>query len=528
MKILTASQIRRIDRESTENYGIPGVVLMENAGMRVVEAIAARSEDIDEQSFVILCGKGNNGGDGFVVARQLIRRGVDPAVFLFAEPESLSGDARTNYDILSAIGHPPEIVRSSEEWRRQSRAHADADVVVDGLLGTGLTRPVEGLLSRVIGTLDDDFPTAMVVSIDVPSGCAADVGRLEGFAVNADLTVTFTALKHCLVFFPACQRAGEVVLADIGNPADLLDTGDPVELLDTEAFPELEFGRDPESNKGDYGRVLVVGGSRGKSGAAAMAARAAMASGAGLVTAAVPVGVQALVAASMAEIMTEGLGETATGTLSSASGSALEALVAGKSVVAIGPGIGLDDETQALVRDILPGIPVPVVLDADGLNAFAGRSEMLSGRERTLESPIVITPHPGEMARLIGSGTAHVVENRLQIARDFAAEHQVIVVLKGFRTVISLPDGRTFINPTGNPGMASGGTGDILTGMIAGLLGQPHLGTLVERLCLAVYLHGLAGDLAAAERGEQLIVATDILEHLPGAWSKLARRFEEH
>ena len=519
-KILTSAEIREIDRISIERFGIAGSILMENAGMRVVEAIDARVEGLEARSVAILCGKGNNGGDGFVVARQLMQRGCFPAVFLFASPSEVTGDAKTNLDILAAIGYPPVQIQSEEEWNQERLEIIDADIVVDALLGTGLSKPVEGLLRNVVESMRDDFPAAMIVSIDLPSGCAADSADLAGPAVDADLTVTLSAPKFCLVFAPAHEMAGEVVIADIGNPRELFD--DPslnVNLLLPDSFPDAAYTRDPDTNKGDYGKVLVIGGSRGKAGAAAMAGQAALQSGSGLVTVAGPEGVLSTIAGHMAEVMTEPLPETDAGTLSLTvlDDGRLETVVAGKSIVALGPGISRHPETAELVRSLLTRLSVPVVLDADGLNAFEGHDAELRGTE----GGVIVTPHPGEMARLNGKDVAYIGRNRLEVARDFAREHDVYVVLKGFRSVIACPDGTAFVNPTGNAGMATAGSGDILTGMIAGILGQPHLGGLEERLCLAVYLHGLAGDIAASELGEESLVATDIIGFLPEAWREL-------
>ena len=519
-KILTSAEIREIDRMSTEKFGIAGSILMENAGMRVVEAIAARVEELEARSVAILCGKGNNGGDGFVVARQLMQRGCFPSVFLFASPTEVTGDARTNLDILSAIGYPPVVIGNEEEWNRERLEIIDADIVVDALLGTGLSKPVEGLLRKVVESMRDDFPEAMIASIDLPSGCAADSADLAGPAVDADLTVTLSAPKFCLVFPPAHEMAGEVVIADIGNPRELFD--DPklnVSLLLPDSFPDAAYTRDQDTNKGEYGKVLVIGGSRGKAGAAAMAGQAALQSGSGLVTVAAPEGVLPTIAGHMAEVMTEPLPETDEGTLSRAAldDGRLDAVVRGKSVVALGPGISRHPETAELVRRLLPRFSVPVVLDADGLNAFEGHESELRGTERG----VIITPHAGEMARLNGKDVAYILRNRLEVARQFALEHEVYVVLKGFRSVVACPDGTAFVNPTGNAGMATAGSGDILTGMIAGILGQPDLGSFGERLCLAVYLHGLAGDLAASELGQESLVATDIIAFLPEAWREL-------
>ncbi len=522
MKILTAAEIRRIDRLSHDKYGIPGTILMENAGMRVVEAVDGCVDDLDGASVLVLCGKGNNGGDGFVVARQLIQRGAAPQVFLFARPDAVSGDARQNLDILTALGHGPVVVDDRAAWDEAASRIGEVDVVVDALLGTGLSKPVDGLLARAISSINDVFSKAAVVSVDVPSGSAADSGDVQGPVVEADVTVTFSALKHCLVSPPACHFAGEVIVADIGNPHPLIDSAkDAVELLDPASFPDAAFPRDLDTHKGDYGKVLIVGGSLGKGGAAAMAARAALQSGAGLVTAAVPRGTLPVVAGHTPEVMTEALPETADGTLSAEALRRVGSrLVDGKSVVAIGPGIGTHPETFDAVRELVKALELPVVLDADGINAFAGHAEALIP-DGSGAAPRILTPHPGEMARLTGASIAEIHRDRLTVAREFASAHGVHIVLKGFRTVIAGPDGSAFVNPTGNAGMATAGSGDVLTGMIAGVLGQPHLGALAERIGLAVFLHGLAGDRAANEVGEESMLATDILHFLPEAWSEL-------
>jgi NAD(P)H-hydrate epimerase len=370
------------------------------------------------------------------------------------------------------------------------------------------------LYKAVIETLDD-FVQATIVSIDLPSGLQTNSPQIIGPAVDADVTVTFTAPKLSLVLPPGNKLAGDVVVSDIGNPRELLESGEAnVHLIDAETFPAARHIRDENSNKGDFGKVLVIGGSRGKSGAAAMAGSAALRSGAGLVTVATASSALAMVASAMPELMTEALTETREGSIAQQD---LSQILKGKTVLAIGPGLTTQAETSAFVRAIVSSSTIPVVLDADGLNAFVTQVQELAGDGQG----IIITPHPGEMSRLTGHDIRYVLENRIEVARQFAVDHKVYVVLKGFRTTIATTDGSIYINPTGNPGMATGGTGDILTGMIAGLIAQENLGDFVERLCLAVYLHGLSGDLAAEEVGEECMVATDLLRFLPNAWKKL-------
>jgi len=496
MRILTPAQIREVDRLTTERYGIPSLILMENAGMRVTEVLEDRFEDLENLTVAILCGKGNNGGDGFVVARQLIQKGCFPFVVLFGEENDVKGDAQTNLNILKALGYPPTVILTEQDWYEEKAELLDADVVVDALFGTGARRPIEGLYRTVIESIDQDFSRAEVVAVDVPSP-----------GVSADVTVTFSALKPSLVFYPDCVDAGDVILADIGNPPELIEAENhTLHLIEPRELPPRRL----DSNKGTYGKVLIIGGSRGKSGAAAMAGQAALRAGAGLVTVAAPRSILPTIAVTMPELMTEPLDETADGTIANKS---VSDLMKGKTVVAIGPGLSTFPETVAFVSRTRSECEAQLVIDADGLNALVGFDGDLNGA--------VLTPHPGEMARLIRSNIEKVTQNRIEVASEFAKRRNAYVVLKGYRTVIAAPDGSVYVNPTGNPGMATGGTGDILTGMISGILGQAHLGSFVERLCLAVYLHGLAGDLAAKEVGEESLVATDLLRFLPKAWENV-------
>jgi len=497
MKILTPEQLREVDRLSTEKYGIPSILLMENAGMRVVEVLEDHFEDLKASTIAILCGRGNNGGDGFVVARQLIQKECFPFVFLLGSESDVKGDAKTNLQILKAIGYPPTVVVDEREWNEEKLELLDADIIIDALLGTGARTPLEGLYRTVIESLDEDFPRATILSVDVPSP-----------GVRPDITVTFSALKPSLVL---SAESGDVILANIGNPPELLDSDEyKLNLIQPHDLPP----RDKNSNKGTYGRVLIIGGSRGKTGAASMAGQAALRCGAGLVTVATAASVLPVIAESMPELMTQALLETPEGTIAN---HAISEILKDKTVLAIGPGLSTVPETSAFVRRTVGESSVPVVIDADGINAFTGFDGQLRGNGRA----IIITPHPGEMARLLGEDVADILANRIDVARAFAVQHKIYVVLKGFRTVLATPDGSIYINPTGNPGMATAGTGDVLTGMIAGILAQEYLGTFVERLCLAVYLHGFAGDLAAEEIGQEPMIATDLLRFLPQAWENL-------
>jgi NAD(P)H-hydrate epimerase len=521
MKILTAAQMQRIDRLTTDRYGVPSLTLMENAGRGFVEFLADRFSPLAEQRIVILCGRGNNGGDGMVVARLLREQGLKPRVLLLTDPNGLKGDAAVNWQRLATSG-APEVVEDSAAWAPLRPSLQDATLVVDALFGTGLSKPVEGFLAEVIRDINSAFPRARVVAVDLPSGVSADTGELIGECVRADACVTFTAPKVAHVFPPACERVGEWIVKAIGTPAEALENDPELQLNLTcrEDLTWLAHPRPAEAHKGDFGHVLILAGSIGKTGAAAMAAKAALRAGAGLVTVATAKSALPIIASLGMEFMTEPLPETEAGTISlrALDYGRLDQLVEGKSVLAVGPGIGVVPETAELVRTVVNRYEAPVVLDADGLNAFAGCMDSLraGGRVR------VLTPHPGEMARLTGQKTAEILARRVEVAREFAGKYEVTLVLKGFRTLTAAPDGQVWVNPTGNPGMASGGTGDVLTGLIAGLLAQYPARPETDVVAAAVYLHGLAGDIAARELGEISLIAGDLLDTLPRAFRTLA------
>lgn len=523
MKVLTAAEMQRIDRLTTERYGVPSLTLMENAGRGVVEFLAERFAPLDRHAIAILCGRGNNGGDGMVVARLLRERGLKPRVLLLADPRSLKGDAAVNYERLAASG-APGVAENLPAWERVKPSLAGTTLLIDALLGTGLSKPLEGFLAEVVRDINTAFPGARVAAVDLPSGVSADTGELMGECVRADASVTFTAPKVAHVFPPACERVGDWVVRAIGTPREVLQN-DPELLLNLTCREDLAWvvqARKLEAHKGNFGHVLILAGSIGKTGAAAMAAKAALRAGAGLVTVATARSALPIIAALGMEYMTEPLPETEWGTISlrAFDGGRLEKLVEGKTVLAVGPGIGTVPETAEVVRRVVNQYNGPLVLDADGLNAFAGcRASFRT--DRRPPGAAVLTPHPGEMARLTGQATSEILAQRLKVAREFATRHEVCLVLKGFRTLTAAPDGQVWVNPTGNPGMATGGTGDVLTGLIAGLLAQ-YPGCLpAEVVTAAVYLHGLAGDLAAQDLGQTSLIAGDLLATLPRAFQAL-------
>ncbi len=516
MRILNAAQMREADRRTTEDIGIPSLVLMENAGRQVVAAMESIYADIGDRKVAVLCGRGNNGGDGFVVARTMVQRGVDVSVFLFGSVADVRGDARINLEILGRLGVTVVEVSDSQAWELHFSEVNDCTLIVDAIFGTGLNAPVSGLIESVIA--DVNASAIPVVAIDLPSGLSADSAEPIGESIEAGLTVTLAAPKLPLVLPPAETRCGDIVIADIGIPTEILDgvDGPRVDLLTRAAMREAITPRSADTHKGDYGRVLLIAGSRGKTGAAHLAAVGALRSGAGLVTVATPAGCQAVIASMAPEYMTEPI-EEATNGLSVADVDRI--LEMGRDVVALGPGLGQGSDTRAFIKALVDRATMPLVIDADGLNAFGGEPDRLAGREGR---DVIITPHPGEMGRLVGMSVDEVQGSRLEIARNFAVAHHVYVVLKGHRTLIATPDEKVFINPTGNPGMATGGTGDVLTGMIAAWLAQL---LDAEAACkLAVYLHGMAGDLAEADEGEVAMTAADVAAHLGDAFLELTAR----
>jgi hydroxyethylthiazole kinase-like uncharacterized protein yjeF len=500
MKVLTAAQMREVDRRTIE-LGIPGIVLMENAGHRVVEVLAETFPKLAAERLVILCGKGNNGGDGLVVARQLFTR-FRPAmleVVLLAAPEDLKGDAAANLRMFEACGG-----RVTHEI---TPAMQTASIVVDALLGTGINGPATGRMLEAIRAINSGFPLAKVVAVDIPSGMPSDSAKPAGEMARADYTVTFTAPKVAQALGPNCDAVGELRVEAIGSPPELYETDECIflSLVEPGMFRTLLDPRARDSNKGRYGHVLVIAGSPGKTGAAAMAGLGALRAGAGLVTVASAESAIPVIASHAAELMTEVLDP-----------SRIDELAGNKSILAVGPGLGTEAVTAAFVRNLVGRMEQPMVIDADGLNALAAADWSAGGHVR------VLTPHPGEMSRLVRSTVGAVQADRVGVARRFAMERAVTLVLKGQRTLIAFPDGRVWINPTGSPAMATGGTGDILTGFVSGLLAQ-FPDDADRAVAAAVYLHGLAGELGAAELGEKPLVATDLMRYLPRALEECAR-----
>jgi len=510
MKIVSAAEMREIDRVTSERFGVPSLTLMENAGSAVAEF--ALQNFPDAQHISVVCGKGNNGGDGFVAARKLHEAGRDVSVLLLASPSDLRGDAA---EMFKRMGLAPELASTSSDLVNAQVKLREADLLIDAILGTGFRPPVNGLYAEAIAAIN--ATEAPVIAVDISSGADADaMGPQAGAIARADAVVTFTAPRPAHVFGDLTD--GPTVALPIGSPDAAISSDLHLNLITAQEVARLVGPRPRDANKGSFGHVLVIGGSLGKAGAAAMAGMSALRVGAGLSTVAPPKSVLATVAGFYPEIMTEPCEETESGTISlrALEYAHVDNLVKGKTVLAVGPGISRHEETAEFVRTVVGKYPMPMVLDADGLNAFDGSAEKLSGGGRAL----VITPHPGEMARLTGLSIPEVQRDRISIARSFAREHQLIVVLKGHRTLIAQPDGEVWVNTTGNPGMATGGTGDVLTGMVAGMIAQ-HPQQVIDAVTTAVHLHGLAGDIACETTGEHSLVATDLIKALPEAFQRV-------
>jgi len=518
MEVVTGEQMRRIDRRTIEGLGIPGLKLMEAAGRGVAQALLRDYPDAERTGVVVLCGKGNNGGDGLVIARHLARRGITPRVVLLARADEIKGDAAHNLRAAREQGLQVREIPDAEAWR-EARAVLDGSrLVVDAILGTGVVGGARGLAAEVIRDLNRN--RCRVLSVDVPSGIDADAAEVEGSAVRAERTYTLCRPKVPLVLDPGATFAGAVQVVAIGIPDRAVQAENPqLEWIDPVTAASLLPPRAAATHKGDYGHLLAVAGSRGKSGAAVLLARGALRCGVGLMTVATTTSVQERVAMQQAEVMTEPLAETTDGTLSRAASAAALELLSRRTALALGPGLGTGDETRSAVRTIVDGCHAPMVIDADGLNALAGGGAALPLPDRP--RPAVLTPHPGEAARLLDCSTHDVQADRLQSARRLARMTGAVVVLKGHQSLVADPDGRIAVSSTGNPGMASGGTGDVLTGAVGAFLAR-NLGAW-EAARLAVFVHGDAGDRAARRLGEDALIASDLVDELPAALAGLRR-----
>ncbi|MDF1593361.1 MAG: NAD(P)H-hydrate dehydratase [Desulfobacterales bacterium] len=514
MYLVTAGEMQEMDRRTIETFGLPGRLLMENAGRGATRVLLQTFSGLTDKKVAVIAGRGNNGGDGFVMARCLFQKGVPVRVFLLAEGKTVKGDAAANLKLLKPLGIPVDEIPDRNAFKKYKTAMRHQDIWVDAILGTGLKSDVDGYFREII-----DFINARnrpVFSVDIPSGLDSDSGHPRGACIRAHTTATFGFAKIGHVLLPGADYTGRLQIVDIGIPDHIAAEVGPTQyLLTAEMIQDRLAPRSSDAHKGTTGHLLVVAGSPGKTGAAAMTAAAAMRTGAGLVTLGVPASLNPVLETQVLEAMTVALPETVDAMFAEAAFDRIQGLLSGKQSLVFGPGVGISSEIESLLRRMLPILNIPMVIDADGLNNLAADMDML----KTANAPIILTPHPGEMARLLGASVQQVQTERLTCARELARKYKLHVVLKGARTVIAHPDGKAYINPTGNAGMASGGMGDVLTGVIGGLLAQGY--TPEAAAHVGVYLHGAAADRLAEQIGPIGFLASDVINAIPAQIKKL-------
>ncbi len=516
MKVLTAAQMQAVDRQAIDEIGIPGVVLMENAGRCVADEIVQRFASADLPRALIMAGKGNNGGDGYAIARHLLDYGWAVQILVLAERDAIKGDAAVHLMALENCNGQVAFIADGKALMGALDDVGELTVLVDALFGTGLTKPVQGVNLKAVEWLNQQL--SPVVAVDIPSGVDASTGRVMGTAVNANLTVSFAFPKIGQVSYPGAGLVGELVVTNIGIPTKVTEkVSTNCLLVGAAEARRLLPVRCQDGHKGTFGHLLVVAGSTGKCGAAVMAAEAGLRAGAGLVTLACPQSVQPGIASRLTEVMTAPLSDFRGQANLNALGHLLS-LAEGKQVLSVGPGLGLGKEAGDLVRHLIEDSELPIVVDADGLAALCGHLNILEGQ---LDRQMVLTPHPGEMARLTGLSVAEIQADRFSVARDFAMQNGLVLVLKGARTLIVSPDGQVCINTTGHAGLASGGMGDVLTGLIGSLIAQGL--TAFDAATLGVYLHGFAADRLHSSFGDAGLLATDVIHEIPAARQALTK-----
>ena len=535
MKVLTAAQMREVDRLTTERYGIPSLQLMETAGTRVADACDkfVGSAATRPARIAVLCGKGNNGGDGLVAARHLQSLGAQVQVYLFSQQSDLRGDAATNLQRWAATGNPVMSIADESAWQTACAEISKANVILDAIFGTGFRGAMTGVVAKAISDVNGRSENgtgawpALILAVDMPSGLPSDGQRAEGPVLYAHKTVTFTAPKPGQLISRDSAAVGILEVANIGSPAALIEEIGEGSLrwVEPHEFAHLPLVRTVDSHKGLYGHALVVAGSLGKSGAAVMAGYAALRAGAGLVTVATPDVVLPSVASAHPELMTEPLIATSEGTVAirNLEERRFERIGEGKTVLALGPGLGLHPETQDFARKVVLQAELPIVLDADGLNAFSGNADSLQNRRSKF---LAMTPHPGEMARLLMRSTKDVQEDRVNTAQEAAGRWNAHVILKGSHTIIASPDGSAFVNTSGNPGLAKGGSGDVLTGILAALTAQFKTDDWIRVIALGVYLHGKAAEFATRDTDESGLLATEVAAAVTHARRELLQELQ--
>jgi len=536
MKALTAAEMREVDRLTTELFAIPSSQLMENAGRAAADAvwrrIAGRGVN-DKTRVTVLCGKGNNGGDGFVVARHLKAPKLATRIVLFGKKEDVRGDAEKNLTKWVEGGGEVEFVEGEPDWERAWRLVRESHVIVDAMLGTGLKGAASGAIAKAIADVNEKSHKAtggwpaLILAVDTPSGLPSDGEAPEGPVLVAHCTTTFTAPKPGQLTGPGAEACGTLQVVSIGSPAKLVEaTGKgTVHWAGPDEFTGMPLVRAADSHKGTFGHAVIVAGSRGKSGAAVLAGYACLRAGAGLTTVATPDEIQPVLAGAYPEYMTEPLLSTKTGGIAAANASSarMTKLLEDKAAVAIGPGIGTHVETRMVVQQLVREATLPIILDADGLNCFDGEAAKLGQRKTQF---LAVTPHPGEMARLLGVKNSDVQKDRLKAAADAAKKWKAHVILKGYHTILAAPDGRVFVNTTGGPSLAKGGTGDVLTGVLAALTAQFGTEDWLRALALGVFLHGIAGDILSREEDPSGVLAHQVAETIPDAREWLLKEIQ--
>jgi len=512
-KIVTASEMQAIDRAAIEKFGIPGLVLMENAGLAAASLIHENIPDLLEKKVLIICGKGNNGGDGFVIARHLFIDDVQVDILLLGKRQQLKSDARINADIAFKMGIPIHEI-TDKNINAQNHLLRHCHIIVDALFGTGLSKPAEGLYEKVIKKVNAS--KKYVFAVDIPSGVDSDSGHLIGPHIKANVTTALALLKRSHILFPAAESMGEVQILDISIPQQaVVKQNIPVAWLELDDIQSLIPQRPSNTHKGNYGHTLVLAGSRGKGGAVGLTGLAALRAGAGLVTLAVPESCHQALEFNPLETMAVALPETKSGCISTKAIDTILESLKGKNALAIGPGLSTDKETIQLLEALLPRVECPLVIDADGINAL-GRSEKLIDQ---IQTETVLTPHPREMSRLSGWSVQDILNQRIERAGEYAQKHNVTLLLKGARTVVAFADGTVLINPTGNPGMATAGSGDVLTGLIAGLISQGL--SAPSATSAGAFIHGMAGDIYVEANHEIPLIASDLLDKIPEAIKRI-------
>jgi NAD(P)H-hydrate epimerase len=509
LKILNAVSMHRVDALATQRYAIPSAILMENAGRSVVDVAASRLNGLEGKHILVVAGKGNNGGDGFVAARHAAHRGATVDVLVTADADALRGDALQAYEMLACADHPfMHLIPVSKFASVKKRSY---DSIIDALFGTSFHGEIRGTLRSIVQWINRS--SALVVAVDIPSGLDATTGMAAACTVKADVTVTMAALKPGILLGSGREYCGEVLVADIHIPEELiLSVGDDIFAVEQQDIVEHLPVRPATAHKYSVGKVFALAGSRGFTGAALLTSRAAMKAGAGAVVLGVPATEFSIIARRTLEVMPISLDATADGTLALSAEKMISEKLRWADALVIGPGLGRNPETAALIRRVVLNTSIPILLDADGLNAFAGRTASL---RKSKSRNIVLTPHAGEFARLLGLPVKEVEKNGLLLAKKFSKRHGIVLVLKGASTIIASPDGRVVVNTTGNPGMATAGAGDVLSGTIAALLSQGL--DAAWAAIVGTYIHGRAGDLAMKALGERSVLASDILRQLPPA-----------